>query len=192
MSLAFRIPALLALLLPAVAFAHPGHFSVSSMATGLAHPILGFDHLLAIFALGIWAATQGKTMKWSLPLLFVLVMAFGAFVALKGVSMPFVEPGILASIFVLGLMLLTAKKMRAMSSVVLVAAFALFHGHAHGTEMLAGTHVITYFVGFILSSLAVCAAGSLFASKVLAKQSSIVTQVLGALVALGGLAFGLA
>lgn len=136
-------------LLPGAAFAHPGH-ELTGLSAGLAHPFLGTDHLLAMLAVGVWAALQPANRAWQGPALFITMLAAGAALGLAGISLPFVEPGILASVMLLGILVAGAKLVPAPASLALIAAFAVLHGHAHGAEAvepLAG-----YAAGFIGAS----------------------------------------
>ena len=140
------------------AFAHPGHYE-RSVAGGLAHPLTGVDHILAMLAIGLWAAQLGGRAIWLIPTAFVSLMALGGVLGFNGVPIPFVESGIAASVLVLGLMIATAVKLPLKAGVPLVALFALFHGHAHGTELSAGMSAAAYGAGFVFSTAALHLAG---------------------------------
>jgi urease accessory protein len=116
------------------AMAHPFHSATGGFATGFAHPFLGLDHLLAMVAVGIWAVQQGRSSTWRLPLAFCAAMAVGAALGYAGVAIPLTEWFIAASVFVLGLAILTARRVALAYALPLVAFFALFHGMAHGVE----------------------------------------------------------
>lgn len=139
------------------AFAHPGHES-ASFFTGFAHPLGGFDHLLAMLAVGLYAACQPGTTRWMLPAGFVLAMLAGAGLGALGVALPAVEAGIAASVLVLGLLIALAARLPLAASLPLVAAFALFHGHAHHAEM-GGASLVTYSTGFALATALLHGAG---------------------------------
>lgn len=135
--------------LPGTAFAHPGH-ELTGLSAGLAHPFLGTDHLLAMLAVGVWAALQPANRAWYGPALFIVMLAGGAALGLAGIGLPFVEPGILASVMLLGFLVAGANLVPAPVSLAAIAAFAVLHGHAHGAEAvepLAG-----YATGFIGAS----------------------------------------
>jgi len=95
------------LLSPAMAFAHPGHDHAGVLA-GLAHPVFGLDHLLAMLAVGLWAAQQQGTARWALPLTFVVTMLFGGLAGFAGFEMPLMETGIAGSVLALGLLVAPA------------------------------------------------------------------------------------
>lgn len=133
------------------ASAHTGG-SVSGLAAGLAHPVLGLDHLLAMLAVGVWSATQPGTRAWQGPALFLAFLALGSLAGLAGGALPFVEPGILASVVVLGAMILAARRLPAGLGLAAIGGFALLHGHAHGAEAVG---VFSgYMAGFLLASTA--------------------------------------
>ena len=138
------------------ALAHTGG-DVSGFHSGLLHPLLGLDHLLAMLAVGVWSSAQPDRTAWRGPALFVGILAAGALAGVAGVSVPLVEPGILASVVVLGLMITVARRLPAAVGLVAIGGFALLHGHAHGTE--AAGALPGYMAGFMLASAALHAAG---------------------------------
>lgn len=146
-------------LAPASAWAHTGIGATSGFGNGFAHPLLGWDHLLAMLAVGIWGAQRGGKAVWALPVTFVAIMALGGILALAGMPLPGVEVGILASVLILGAMIAFATRYTLATGVVLVAAFALFHGHAHGTEMPQAATAIGYALGFCTATALLHAAG---------------------------------
>lgn len=142
--------------LPTLAQAHPGPFGhTHGLVNGFAHPLMGMDHILAMIAVGLWAAQRGGRALWSVPLAFVSVMILGAIIGMAGISrVPFVEQGIAASILVLGIFIATAARLPLAASVSIVGLFALFHGFAHGAEMPASASGLTYGIGFIFATAA--------------------------------------
>lgn len=171
-------------LLTAPAFAHPGAHHAAGVASGFLHPLSGWDHLLAMLAVGIWAAQQERT-AWRLVTLFPTAMAFGALLAFGGFSLPLVESGIAASVLVLGLMVAFAVRMPAPARSAMVAVFAMFHGFAHGSELPADASIAAYAAGFLVATAALHLAG---ASGGLALQHlhAAVVRAAGAGVALSG------
>ena len=143
---------LLVLLAPALAHAHAGFGSASGLAAGLVHPITGLDHLAAMIGVGLWAAQRGGRAVWLVPLVFVLVMSLGGALGMEGIAMPFVEPGIVASLLVIGVLVAAAVRLPLVASALVVGLFALFHGHAHGAEMPETVAGLAYCAGFILST----------------------------------------
>ena len=147
--------------LPSLAYAHVGVGSTHGFISGIAHPIGGLDHLLAMVAVGIWAAQMGKRYIWVVPLAFVSVMALGGMLGISGITVPFAEQGIVISVLVMGILIAAAVKLPLAVSVVIVGSFAVFHGHAHGAEMPETVSGMAYGFGFILSTalLHVCGIG---------------------------------
>ncbi len=139
------------------ALAHPGHAG-ASFFSGFAHPFGGVDHVLAMIAVGLYAATQAGLARRGLPATFVLAMLAGAGLGAAGLALPGVEAGVAASVLVLGLLLAFAARLPAHAALPLVAVFALFHGHAHQAEM-AGASFAAYAAGFASATLALHALG---------------------------------
>jgi urease accessory protein len=159
-------PALGALFLVATpAQAHIGLGTGAGFASGLAHPFLGLDHLLAMVSVGLWAGFTGGRATWLWPLAFVGTMAAAALMGMLGAPLPLVEPGILASVLVLGALLGAAARTPAGVGAGVVAFFALFHGHAHGTEAPAAAAGLLYVAGFALATAALHAAGVWIAAR---------------------------
>ena len=140
------------LVLPSVAQAHPGHGAATGLAGGLAHPFLGLDHLCAMLAVGLWAAQRGGRALWAVPLAFMAAMTLGALAGLGGQTIPLVEPGIAASVLILGILIAAAVRLPLWSSVLLVGAFALFHGFAHGAEIPANASGLAYVAGMVTAT----------------------------------------
>jgi urease accessory protein len=139
------------------ASAHTGHAG-SGFSGGFSHPFLGVDHLLAMFAVGLWATQQRGWRIWLAPITFVSVMALGSMAGVMGLSLPWVEPGIALSVFLLGLFVALSLRLPTYALIVLTAAFALLHGHAHGAEMPAGASW-PYIAGFVLATAALHGSG---------------------------------
>ena len=140
-------------LVPTLAHAHPGHGAATGgIGWGLAHPFSGLDHILAMIAVGLWAVQLGKRALWVLPLTFVCSMAAGAVLGMGGVTLPFVEPAILASVIVLSALVAFAKRLPLGASAAVVAVAALFHGQAHGAEIPANAPGLLTAAGFILAT----------------------------------------
>jgi urease accessory protein len=162
--------------------AHPLHES-GGWGAGFAHPFLGWDHLLAMMAVGLWAAQLGGRALWALPLTFVSIMAGGALLALNGVALPHVESGVAASVLALGLLVAFAARLRLGAGVALVASFALFHGYVHGDELPAMASAWNFAAGFVVATALLHVAGIGIARGVQARA----VQVAGGCVALFGL-----
>src|SRR5262245_23234599 len=164
------LTAVLIVISPSMAFAHPAVGQASGLLNGLAHPIGGLDHLCAMVAVGLWAAQRGGRATWLVPLAFVSVMAIGGVLAMLGFSLPLVEQGIIASVLVLGLLIAGAVGLPLPASVLVVGLFALFHGHAHGSEMPQNMSGVAYAVGFVAATVMLNLCGILLG--VLARQTN--------------------
>lgn len=140
------------------AFAHLNPEQHGSFAAGLSHPLFGLDHLLVMVAVGLWAAVLGGRACWALPASFMAAMIAGFIAALSGFTLPLVEPMLLASVFALGLVVALSMRLPTSAAMGVVAAFALFHGVAHGSELGAAT-ALTFSAGFVLSTALLHAAG---------------------------------
>lgn len=142
----------LALVATASAHAHAVEGGASGFIAGFIHPLLGLDHVAAMVAVGLWGGFLGRPAIWVLPVVFPLVMAFGGALGIVGVPIPGVEIGIALSAVVLGAMVLTAARPPLPLAAAIVAAFAIFHGHAHGTELPHASSAILYSLGFVVST----------------------------------------
>lgn len=140
------------LLTASVANAHEVTGSAGGFLSGFTHPLLGWDHVAAMVAVGLWGALLGLPAIWVLPVVFPLIMAGGAVLGIVGVPIPAVEIGIATSAVVLGAMVAFAARPPLWVAIVLVGAFAVFHGYAHGAELPAGTAAAVYVVGFVVST----------------------------------------
>jgi urease accessory protein len=179
--------ALLLATLPALAHVQEGQ--AAGFLTGLAHPVSGLDHVLAMVAVGLWGAQLGVPAIWLLPVTFPLVMAFGGFLGLVGIPLPGVETGVALSALALGLAVATSWRPPLAISALMVAAFAVFHGHAHGTELPAGQSGLTYSIGFVMATGLLHLAGISIGLIHRWPVGRVVLRVLGAGVAAGGLFF---
>src|SRR6266404_6118289 len=117
------------------AHAHWVPGDVHGFGSGFAHPLHGLDHVLAMIAVGLWAAQLGGRARWLVPASFVGVMALGGTLAMAGLRVPFLEAGILLSVLVLGILIAVAARFPLAGSMAIVGIFAFFHGHSHGMEM---------------------------------------------------------
>ena len=178
------------LLLVAIpALAHVQEGQAAGFLTGLAHPVSGLDHVLAMVAVGLWGAQLGVPAIWLLPVTFPLVMAFGGFLGLVGIPLPGVETGVALSALALGLAVATSWRPPLAIAALMVAAFAVFHGHAHGTELPAGQSGLTYSIGFVTATGLLHLAGIAIGLIHRWPVGRVALRVLGAGVAAGGLFF---
>jgi urease accessory protein len=150
----FAVPALLAafLLLTQTAHAHIEHGEAGGFASGFHHPWSGADHIIAMIAVGLWGAQLGAPAIWLLPVVFPMVMAMGGFMGLVGIPLPGVEIGIALSALLLGAMVCGEIRPKLIVAAILVGAFGLFHGHAHGTELPPGQNGLLYSLGFVIAT----------------------------------------
>jgi urease accessory protein len=172
---------------PAIAQAHTGLGAAQGFAHGFGHPMAGLDHLAAMLAVGLWAAQRGGNSRWLIPLAFVAVTVVGGALGMAGVSFPLVEPGIAASVLVLGILIATAARLPMAASVILVGAFALVHGHAHGTEMPATATGLAYGLGFIAATAALILGGIALALGFQRVGSATAVRIAGGAIAACGL-----
>jgi urease accessory protein len=185
-----RFLALAAFALPVLAHAHPGHDGHDltwDFAGGAIHPLTGWDHLVAMVAVGLWAARLGGRSRWLVPAAFVSVMALGAGFGRDGFAPAAgIEQGIAASIFVLGLLIAASVRLPTAAGMAVVAVFALFHGTAHGMEMPVTAGGFSYGAGFIAATVLLHAVG-LGLGVALRKQQAV-ARFTGAALALTGAA----
>jgi urease accessory protein len=134
------------------AAAHTEGGLAGGFASGFAHPLLGADHVAAMVAVGLWGAFLGAPAIWLLPIVFPLVMALGGVLGILGVPLPGVEIGIAVSAVVLGMMVALAVRPHLAIAAILVGAFAIFHGYAHGAELPEGGNAVAYSVGFVIAT----------------------------------------
>ena len=149
-------------LLPSLAYAHVGTGETGGFLHGLTHPVSGLDHICAMLAVGLWAAQTGGRSMWAVPLIFVSVMALGGILPLLGIGLPFVEQGIALSVLLLGVLIAASVRLPLWLSSSMVGLFALWHGHAHGTEMPALASGIEYVLGFMLATVLLHVVGIAF------------------------------
>jgi len=180
--------ALCTLLLAAPAFAHTGS-TAGGFVGGLAHPLFGPDHVVAMVAVGLWGAFLGAPAIWLLPVTFPVVMAFGGALGIVGMPLPHVETGIALSAIVLGAMVAGAARPPLWVAAVLVGAFAIFHGHAHGAELPSGTNPVAFSIGFVIATGALHLAGIAFGLLARWPAGTLAVRAAGGAIALAGVAF---
>jgi len=166
------------------ALAHTGHASASGFLSGFSHPLGGIDHVLAMVSVGLFAALLGGQAVWALPTSFVAMMLAGGVLGLIGIAVPAVESGIALSVVVLGAVVTWGQRWPVQAAAVLVGAFAVFHGHAHGMEIPSGASVVLYSLGFTLATVLLLGAGMMFAT-ITARQMHV-GRLAGAAVAVAG------
>ncbi len=147
------------ILLPVTAMAHVGVGEASGFFHGFTHPLGGADHLLAMLAVGLWAAQLGKRALWMVPVAFVIMMLFGGLLGVSGMTLLHAEGFILVSVLVLGLLVAGSVQFPAIVCGSLVGFFSVFHGYAHGTEMPGTIGAFSYCSGFLLATVLLHATG---------------------------------
>lgn len=181
--------AIASILFAATASAHESSGIASGFISGFLHPIFGWDHVAAMVAVGLWGAFLGSPALWILPVVFPLVMALGGALGVVGVAIPAVETGIAGSALILGAMVAFAVRPPIWVAAVIVGLFAIFHGHAHGTELPNAANALTYSLGFVLSTGLLHLGGIAFGHLVKWPAGKIAVQTGGGLIALAGAGF---
>jgi urease accessory protein len=185
-----HLPVALALILMAVpAQAHIRQGEATGFVSGLAHPVSGLDHIIAMVAVGLWGAQLGAPAIWLLPVTFPMVMAFGGFLGLIGIPLPGVEIGIALSGVLLGAMVLFELKAPLYLAAALVGIFGLYHGHAHGAELPPGENGLLYSLGFVLATGTLHAAGIGIGTIHRWSWGRTALRLAGAGISLGGASF---
>jgi urease accessory protein len=181
--------ALAALAVPAVASAHPAIGEAAGFSHGFAHPMSGLDHILAMVMVGVFAFQLGGRATWLVPTTFVLVMALGGALGIAGITVPFVEVGIALSVVVLGAIVALNVKAPLAVAMGLVGLFAIFHGHAHGSEMPENAAGAAYAAGFMLATAVLHVAGlglGFIIGRASEREGSFVTRAAGGVAAIAG------
>lgn len=172
---------------PAIALAHPGHDGHEltwDFGAGVVHPLTGWDHLLAMVAVGLWAARLEGKSRWLVPAAFIGAMGIGGLLGQSGTTLPGMEQGIAASLLVLGLLIATGTRLPLFAGMALTAAFAIFHGFAHGAEAPANASGLIYGAGFIAATAMLHLAGLGLGSAL--AQRPLVVRIAGGMVAGAG------
>ena len=184
-----RVMLTLALVAPLMVHAHTETGSIGGFISGFLHPLSGLDHIAAMVAVGIWGAYLGAPAMWLLPVIFPLVMALGGALGVLGVPLPGVEAGIALSGVMLGLMIVLAVRPPLWVAAALVGFFAIFHGHAHGTELPHAANAITYAVGFVIATGLLHLSGIAFGLLVRWRWGRVLVRTCGGAIAATGFAF---
>lgn len=183
------LPLLLLVLASNPAMAHSASDIGGGFLAGLMHPVLGWDHVAAMVAVGLWGAFLGNPALWLLPVIFPLVMVVGGVLGLAGVAIPGVEIGIAASALVLGLLILGATRLPLWLAGAIVGVFAIFHGHAHGTELPHAASPLAYSLGFVISTGLLHLGGIAFGLLTASALGRKLVRGLGAVIAAAGALF---
>jgi urease accessory protein len=174
------------------ASAHAGGGLAGGFMAGFAHPLGGVDHVLAMVAVGLWAAQRGGRAIWAIPVSFVTVMALGGGLGFAGLPLPMAERGIALSVLVVGVMVAASVRLPLTLGVALTGLLALFHGHAHGVELSHADGIASVLAGFVTATIALHASGIALATGLrrgMPLRWSPVVRTLGVSAALVG--FGL-
>jgi urease accessory protein len=156
---------------------------------GFTHPIFGPDHVIAMVAVGLWGAFLGQPAIWLLPVVFPLVMAFGGALGVAGMPLPGVETGIAISAIILGGMVAFAAKPPLWIAAVLVGAFAVFHGHAHGAELPIGADAVAFSMGFVVATGTLHLGGITFGGLSHWPSGRVAVRAAGGIISLLGFAY---
>lgn len=182
--------ALLLLGMTTTVWAHSDAAGMSGgFSSGFTHPLFGWDHVAAMVAVGLWGAFLGRPAIWLLPVVFPLVMAFGGALGVAGVPIPAVETGIALSALILGLMVVLAIRPPLWVAAVLAGAFAIFHGHAHGTELPEAASPVTYSLGFVIATGLLHLSGIAFGELARWPWGKHAVRAGGAIISLAGVGF---
>lgn len=169
------------------------HTDVASLQggfiSGFLHPMLGLDHVIAMVAVGLWGAFLGKPAIWVLPVVFPLVMAFGGALGVAGVEIPYIETGIALSGIVIGLAVAFMVRPPIWIAAIIVGAFAIFHGHAHGTELPNSANPLVFSIGFVTGTGLLHLAGIAIGELTRWSWGKMVVRASGAVIALIGVGF---
>lgn len=178
----------LLLVLSGPALAHSGDVTGGFLG-GFKHPLLGPDHIAAMVAVGLWGAFLGPSAIFILPVVFPLVMAMGGVLGIVGVPLPGVEIGVAVSAAVLGMMAALAARPPLWVAAVMVGAFAIFHGHAHGAELPPGADALAFSAGFVIATGCLHLAGIAFGLLARRPAGRIAVRAAGGVIAVTGLMF---
>ncbi len=180
---------MVAIVLSGAAEAHTGEGVTGGFASGFLHPIFGWDHVVAMVAVGLWGAFLGAPAIWLLPVVFPLVMAIGGALGIAGVELPAVETGIALSGVVLGLLVAFAVRAPLWVAALIVGIFAIFHGHAHGAELPDAASPYTYAVGFVVATGLLHLCGIVFGALARKPAGTLAVRMAGLVIAGIGAAF---
>lgn len=168
-------------------FAHSGVLQAEGFLHGFSHPICGGDHVLAMVAVGLWVSQSRVQEIWETPLMFFAAMSLGGVLGMSGLTMPYVEAGILASVLVFGLFVTEATRLPPAWAALIVGLFAAMHGHSHGAELPAGMEAGSYAAGFGTATACLIFTGVWTGTLLQRRDLDTLTRALGGMVTLAGL-----
>lgn len=169
--------------------AHAEQGVAGGLISGLLHPVLGLDHLVAMVAVGLWGAQLGVPAIYLLPIVFPVVMAVGGLLAVAGMPLPFIELGIALSALALGAAVALNLRPPLWLSAIIVGVFAVFHGHAHGAEMPSAANPLAYGIGFVVATGLLHLAGIAIGLLIRWPQGAVAIRVCGGLISCLGAFF---
>lgn len=147
------VPLPLAMLFASPALAHEATGLLGGFGSGFGHPLAGFDHFLAMLAVGLWGAQMGGRSVWTLPATFPLIMCIGGVLGMIDIGLGSqIETGITLSLIVLGGAIAARWIAPEWAALLIVAIFAFFHGYPHGQEAPRAVDPAAYTVGFVVST----------------------------------------
>jgi urease accessory protein len=173
----------------APAFAHSEQGAAIDFWGGFSHPIFGLDHVIAMVAVGLWGAFLGPPAIWLLPIVFPLVMAIAGAAGVLGLPLHGVETGIALSAIMLGAMVAGAVKPPLWVAALLVGAFAIFHGYAHGAELPVGADAIAFSMGFVIATGLLHLCGIAFGGLSHWRAGRIAVRLAGVIIAVIGVGY---
>lgn len=183
------IVAILFFLFTNIVNAHEAGGIAGGFISGFLHPLFGWDHVIAMVAVGLWGAFLGSPALWILPIVFPLVMALGGALGVAGVPLVAVETGIAVSAIVLGAMVALAMRPPLWVAAIIVGFFAIFHGYAHGTELPQAANPLAYSLGFVIATGLLHVCGIAFGLLVHWPAGKMAVRIGGGCISLAGLGF---
>ena len=181
------VVAVLSLLLGSTVEAHVGTGLAGGFGSGFKHPLIGFDHVLAMVSVGLWGAFLGRPLIFALPVVFPAMMVVGAIMGMFVVPLPSVELGIALSVVVLGGCIALSARAPVWAASIIVAVFAVFHGYAHGKELPSAADPISYSAGFVLATGLLHVAGICLGFLNDLRNGVVATRSMGAVIAMVGI-----
>ena len=169
--------------------AHIQQGAATGFVKGFCHPWSGWDHILAMVAVGVWGVQLGQPAIWLLPVTFPVIMSIGGFLGLIGFPLPGTEIGIGLSALLLGSMVASEARPPLGIAVLMVGIFGLYHGHAHGTEIPPNESGLTYSIGFVIATGTLHGVGITFGLIHRWKAGAIALRIAGIVITLGGAYF---
>jgi len=166
------------------ALAHSG-YDISGLATGLMHPFSGFDHLLAMVAVGLWAALGGGRKVWLLPATFMTMLAIGTGISMQWQSLPLVEAGMATSVLALGLLIALLLQLPVAMSITVTGLFGLLHGYAHGLDLPQSAALSAYVLGFLAGTMTLHVSGIVMGIATRKRYASL-AKAIGVAIAASG------